>query len=90
MCQHATTFTLTILNYWPAIYCSLFLCPDTSRQARSDETGGVDYHFVSVEVMQSGIQDHHFVEAGTYNSNLYGTSVEAVQLVATKVWGVQG
>ncbi|XP_065177564.1 disks large homolog 4-like [Sycon ciliatum] len=58
--------------------------PHTSRQARSDETGGVDYHFVSVEVMQSGIQDHHFVEAGTYNSNLYGTSVEAVQLVATK------
>lgn len=47
---------------------------------------GRDYHFVdSREEMERSIQDHHFIEAGQYNDNLYGTSVSSVREVAEKV-----
>ena len=46
---------------------------------------GRDYHFVdSVEQMQADIQTHLFIEAGQYNENLYGTSVQSVQDVAAQ------
>lgn len=35
--------------------------------------------------MERAIQDHHFIEAGQYNENLYGTSVSSVKEVADKV-----
>jgi disks large protein 1 len=35
--------------------------------------------------MELGIQEHHFIEAGQYNDNLYGTSVSSVREVAEKV-----
>ena len=35
--------------------------------------------------MERAIQDHHFIEAGQYNENLYGTSVSSVREVAEKV-----
>ena len=48
---------------------------------------GRDYHFVSSrEEMERAIQDHHFIEAGQYNDNLYGTSVLSVREVAEKVF----
>lgn len=36
--------------------------------------------------MERAIQDHHFIEAGQYNDNLYGTSVSSVREVAEKVY----
>jgi len=47
---------------------------------------GRDYHFVmSREQMERDIQCHQFIEAGQYNGNLYGTSVQSVREVAEKV-----
>lgn len=47
---------------------------------------GRDYHFVaSREEMERAIQNHMFIEAGQYNENLYGTSVQSVKEVAEKV-----
>ena len=47
---------------------------------------GRDYHFVdSREEMEKAIQNHMFIEAGQYNENLYGTSVQSVKEVAEKV-----
>ena len=47
---------------------------------------GRDYHFVtSMEQMQADIQTHLFIEAGQYNENLYGTSVQSVKDVALQV-----
>ena len=44
-----------------------------------------DYHFVpSVEQMERDIQTHLFIEAGQYNDNLYGTSVQSVIDVAAQ------
>lgn len=49
---------------------------------------GRDYHFVtSREEMERSIQNHMFIEAGQYNDNLYGTSVQSVKEVAEKVTG---
>lgn len=59
---------------------------DTTRPKRDYEVDGRDYHFVvSREQMEKDIQDHHFIEAGQYNSHLYGTSVQSVREVAEKV-----
>lgn len=47
---------------------------------------GRDYHFVSSrEKMEKDIQAHKFIEAGQYNSHLYGTSVQSVREVAEQV-----
>ena len=47
---------------------------------------GRDHHFVdSREEMEKAIQNHMFIEAGQYNENLYGTSVQSVKEVAEKV-----
>ncbi|XP_077598717.1 disks large homolog 4-like [Stigmatopora nigra] len=57
--------------------------PHTTRPRRDYEVDGRDYHFVSSrEQMERDIQSHHFIEAGQYNSHLYGTSVQSVRQVA--------
>eukprot|EP00092_Neocalanus_flemingeri_P024032 GFUD01026066.1.p1 GENE.GFUD01026066.1~~GFUD01026066.1.p1 ORF type:complete len:549 (-),score=59.43 GFUD01026066.1:181-1827(-) len=59
--------------------------PHTTRPRRENEVDGRDYHFVtSLEQMQADIQTHLFIEAGQYNENLYGTSVQSVQDVAAQ------
>lgn len=59
--------------------------PHTTRQKRDYEVDGRDYHFVmSREQMEKDIQDHKFIEAGQYNENLYGTSVQSVKYVAER------
>ncbi|XP_006763814.1 PREDICTED: disks large homolog 2 [Myotis davidii] len=58
---------------------------DTTRPKRDYEVDGRDYHFViSREQMEKDIQEHKFIEAGQYNDNLYGTSVQSVRFVAER------
>ena len=60
--------------------------PHTTRARRENEMDGRDYHFVtSIEQMKADIQTHLFIEAGQYNENLYGTSVQSVKDVALQV-----
>ncbi|XP_041948721.1 disks large homolog 2 isoform X17 [Alosa sapidissima] len=59
--------------------------PHTTRPKRDYEVDGRDYHFVtSREQMEKDIQEHKFIEAGQYNDNLYGTSVQSVRYVAER------
>ncbi|XP_060751345.1 disks large homolog 2 isoform X10 [Tachysurus vachellii] len=59
--------------------------PHTTRGKRDYEVDGRDYHFVtSREQMEKDIQEHKFIEAGQYNDNLYGTSVQSVRYVAER------
>ncbi|KAK7120603.1 hypothetical protein R3I94_020557 [Phoxinus phoxinus] len=59
--------------------------PHTTRSKRDYEVDGRDYHFVnSREQMEKDIQEHKFIEAGQYNDNLYGTSVQSVKYVAER------
>ena len=60
--------------------------PHTTRPQRENEVDKRDYHFVtSIEQMKADIQTHLFIEAGQYNDNLYGTSVQSVKDVALQV-----
>ncbi|KAG7274342.1 hypothetical protein CRUP_028663 [Coryphaenoides rupestris] len=60
--------------------------PHTTRPKREYEVDGRDYHFVSSrEQMEKDIQSHRFIEAGQYNSHLYGTSVQSVREVAEQI-----
>ena len=59
---------------------------DTTRPRRDNEVDGQDYHFVvSLEQMEKDIQDNKFIEAGQFNDNLYGTSIQSVRAVAERV-----
>jgi len=59
--------------------------PHTTREPRENEVDGQDYHFVSSrEKMEQDIHNHFFIEAGQYNENLYGTSVQSVKDVASQ------
>ncbi|XP_062411465.1 discs large homolog 1-like protein [Sardina pilchardus] len=59
--------------------------PHTTRPRRDYEVDGQDYHFVmSREQMERDIQEQRFIEAGQYNSHLYGTSIQSVREVAEK------
>uniref|UniRef100_A0A8C9SZZ7 Discs large MAGUK scaffold protein 3 n=1 Tax=Scleropages formosus TaxID=113540 RepID=A0A8C9SZZ7_SCLFO len=60
--------------------------PHTTRPRRENEIDGQDYHFVaSREQMEKDIQDNKFIEAGQFNENLYGTSIQSVRAVAERV-----
>lgn len=59
--------------------------PHTTRPRRDYEVDSRDYHFMaSRELMEREIQEHKFIEAGQYNSHLYGTSIQSVREVADK------
>lgn len=70
----------------PGLHSVSFLPPDTTRPRRDNEVDGQDYHFVvSREQMEKDIQDNKFIEAGQFNDNLYGTSIQSVRAVAERV-----
>jgi len=87
-----------LLNWVPKYYKTktwifFFFKPisDTTRSKRDYEVDGRDYHFVnSREQMEKDIQEHKFIEAGQYNENLYGTSVQSVKYVAERVSSYYG
>ncbi|VDO99405.1 unnamed protein product [Soboliphyme baturini] len=69
-----------LISEFPESFVSCI--PHTSRPQRDNEVDGRDYHFVTREQMERDIQSHMFIEAGQYNGNLYGTSIDAVKFVA--------
>ncbi|XP_017774455.1 PREDICTED: disks large homolog 2-like [Nicrophorus vespilloides] len=56
--------------------------PHTTRRRRPNEIDGQDYHFV--ESMEEDIKNNKFIEAGKFNENFYGTSLEAVKDIVKK------
>ncbi|KAE9553981.1 hypothetical protein FO519_002798 [Halicephalobus sp. NKZ332] len=56
--------------------------PHTSRPARENEVHGRDYYFVSKAEMENDVRNNMFIEAGQFQDNLYGTSINAVREVA--------
>lgn len=58
---------------------------DTSRPPREHEVDGRDYHFVSKAQMEHDVKNNLFIEAGQFQNNLYGTSIDSVRMVAQQV-----
>ncbi|KAK2822523.1 hypothetical protein Q5P01_022588 [Channa striata] len=61
-----------------------FVLSHTTRNPRPGEENGKDYHYVTREVMQAGINNGEFVEHAEFSGNLYGTSKAAVQDVQAR------
>ncbi|XP_041658862.1 guanylate kinase [Cheilinus undulatus] len=61
-----------------------FSVSHTTRNPRPGEVNGKDYHFVTREVMQAGIDNGDFIEHAEFSGNMYGTSKAAVQDVQAK------
>ncbi|XP_078029541.1 guanylate kinase isoform X5 [Epinephelus lanceolatus] len=61
-----------------------FSVSHTTRTPRPGEQDGKDYHFVTREAMQAGINNGEFIESAEFSGNMYGTSKAAVQAVQAK------
>ena len=59
--------------------CFAFSVSHTTRQPRSGEVDGREYHFVSRENMLAAIERGEFIESAEFSGNLYGTSIRAVR-----------
>lgn len=61
-----------------------FSVSHTTRNPRPGEENGRDYHYVTREEMQAGIDNGEFIENAEFSGNMYGTSKAAVQAVQAK------
>lgn len=61
-----------------------FSVSHTTRKPRPGEVNGKDYHYVTREAMQAGIDNDEFIESAVFSGNMYGTSKAAVQDVQAK------
>ncbi|XP_075877713.1 guanylate kinase isoform X4 [Nelusetta ayraudi] len=61
-----------------------FSVSHTTRNPRPGEANGRDYHYVTREAMQSGIDSGDFIEHAEFSGNMYGTSKAAVQAVQAR------
>lgn len=55
----------------------------TTREQRSNEEGGRDYHFVTREKFESMVEDGAFAEWADYSGNYYGTSYASLEAADT-------
>nr|CAB3263937.1 MAGUK p55 subfamily member 5-like [Phallusia mammillata] len=53
----------------------------TTRPPQDGEQEGRDYHFISVSEFESMVETERFVEYGSYQKTLYGTTVDSVSKV---------
>ncbi|XP_034559034.1 guanylate kinase isoform X2 [Notolabrus celidotus] len=76
----------TLLKKLMKEYASVFgfSVSHTTRNPRPGEVNGKDYHYVTRELMQKGIDDGDFIENAEFSGNMYGTSKAAVQDVQAK------
>nr|XP_023688615.1 guanylate kinase-like [Paramormyrops kingsleyae] len=61
-----------------------FTVSHTTRSPRLGEEDGKDYHFVTKETMQQGIDNGDFIENAEFSGNMYGTSTSAVEDVQSQ------
>lgn len=54
---------------------------DTTRSRLPHEIEHIDYHYASVREFEEMITSDEFLEHGSFQKNLYGTTIQAVQSV---------
>ncbi|KAJ1429946.1 P-loop containing nucleoside triphosphate hydrolase [Sesbania bispinosa] len=74
------TLISMLMKEFPSMFG--FSVSHTTRAPRGMEKDGVHYHFTEKSVMEKEIKNGKFLEFASVHGNLYGTSVEAVELVA--------
>ncbi|KAF9664725.1 hypothetical protein SADUNF_Sadunf16G0048000 [Salix dunnii] len=73
------TLISMLMNEFPSMFG--FSVSHTTRAPRGVEKDGVDYHFTEQTIMDKEIKDGKFVEHASVHGNLYGTSIEAIEVV---------
>nr|XP_039260629.1 MAGUK p55 subfamily member 5-like isoform X1 [Styela clava] len=58
-----------------------FAIPHTTRPRKDNEVDGQDYHFISMKDFETMISDNEFLEHGSFQKDLYGTTIGAVRKV---------
>ncbi|XP_075491128.1 guanylate kinase 2-like isoform X1 [Primulina tabacum] len=76
------TLISKLMEEFPSMFG--FSVSHTTRAPRNHEKNGVHYHFAERGVMEKDIEDGKFLEFAAVHGNLYGTSIEAVEVVADK------
>ncbi|CAN4109121.1 unnamed protein product [Withania somnifera] len=74
------TLISKLMKEFPSMFG--FSVSHTTRSPREKEQNGIHYHFTDHNVMEREIKDGRFLEFASVHGNLYGTSVEAVEVVA--------
>ncbi|ESQ52912.1 hypothetical protein EUTSA_v10016777mg [Eutrema salsugineum] len=73
------TLISMLMKEFPSMFG--FSVSHTTRSPRSMERNGVHYHFADKSVMEKEIKDGKFLEFASVHGNLYGTSIESVEVV---------
>ncbi|XP_047323196.1 guanylate kinase 1-like isoform X2 [Impatiens glandulifera] len=73
------TLISKLMNDFPSMFG--FSVSHTTRAPRNYESDGVHYHFTDRNTMEQDIKDGKFLEFASVHGNLYGTSIEAVEVV---------
>ncbi|KAL1549973.1 Guanylate kinase 2 [Salvia divinorum] len=76
------TLIAKLMEEFPSMFG--FSVSHTTRAPRNNEQNGVHYHFSERGAMEKDIDGGKFLEFAAVHGNLYGTSVEAVDVVAEK------
>ncbi|KAG2252185.1 hypothetical protein Bca52824_082321 [Brassica carinata] len=73
------TLIAMLMQEFPSMFG--FSVSHTTRSPRCMEENGVHYHFTDKTVMDKEINDGKFLEFASVHGNLYGTSIESVEVV---------
>ncbi|KAH0918877.1 hypothetical protein HID58_026537 [Brassica napus] len=73
------TLIAMLMKEFPSMFG--FSVSHTTRSPRCMEENGVHYHFTDKTVMEKEINDGKFLEYASVHGNLYGTSIESVEVV---------
>lgn len=73
------TLISMLMKEFPSMFG--FSVSHTTRAPRKMEKDGVHYHFTEKSLMEKAIKNGKFLEFASVHGNLYGTSVEAVEVV---------
>ncbi|XP_022966359.1 guanylate kinase 2-like [Cucurbita maxima] len=74
------TLISMLMKEFPSLFG--FSVSHTTRAPRNMEKDGLHYHFTERNAMEKDIKEGKFLEFASVHGNLYGTSVEAVEVVA--------
>ncbi|SAM07419.1 hypothetical protein [Absidia glauca] len=72
-----STLLKRLFNDFPGTFG--FSVSHTTRKPRPMEKNGVDYHFVTRDLMAIEIERGNFIESATFSGNTYGTSIKAIK-----------
>lgn len=74
------TLIAKLMNDFPSMFG--FSVSHTTRAPREKEINEIHYHFSERSLMEEDIKDGKFLEFASVHGNLYGTSIESVEVVA--------